>query len=311
MRKALFLAAIVLFITASIGLTSVGNNQTVKFVVPESSCTPFGVIGDYGDDSRVSRRVAEMIDDWEVEFIITTGDNNYPDGEASTIDKNVGKAYHAYIHPYKGRFGEGADINRFFPSLGNHDYHVPNAQPYLDYFTLPGNERYYDFVWGPIHFFALNSDDEEPDGVTADSKQAEWLNEQLAQSTASWKVVYFHHAPYSSSAKHGSSEFMQWPFAEWGADVTLTGHNHLYERLFADDIPHIIVGNSGNTERKFPRSLLDDGVHDWGEPLPESLVRFNENHGAVLGLGCKDALHFMFVTIDGELIDTLTLEAED
>ncbi|MBK6537264.1 MAG: hypothetical protein IPG09_05645 [Ignavibacteria bacterium] len=26
------------------------------------------------------------------------------------------------------------------------------AAPYLNYFTLPGNERYYDFTKGNIHF---------------------------------------------------------------------------------------------------------------------------------------------------------------
>ena len=29
---------------------------------------------------------------------------------------------------------------------------IPQRPPYLDYFTLPGNERYYDFTWGPVHF---------------------------------------------------------------------------------------------------------------------------------------------------------------
>ena len=39
------------------------------------------------------------------------------------------------------------------------------VKPYFDYFTLPGNERYYDFTWGPVHLFALDDIDSEPDGV--------------------------------------------------------------------------------------------------------------------------------------------------
>jgi hypothetical protein len=66
-------------------------------------------------------------------------------------------------------------VNQFFPTLGNHDWYTPGAQPYLDYFHLPGNERYYDFVWGPVHFFAIDSDENEPDGVNQSSVQAKWL----------------------------------------------------------------------------------------------------------------------------------------
>ncbi len=86
----------------------------------------------------------------------------------------------------------------FFPTLGNHDWYTNDAQPYLDYFTLPGNERYYDFVWGPVHFFALDSDEHEPDGVNAGSAQAAWLQQGLAASTSPWNIVYTHYPPYSS-----------------------------------------------------------------------------------------------------------------
>ncbi len=85
--------------------------------------------------------MAVLIKNWDPDLIITTGDNNYPDGAADTIDENIGQYFHEFIAPYKGSYGEGAQENRFFPSLGNHDWHSPDAQPYLDYFTLPGNER--------------------------------------------------------------------------------------------------------------------------------------------------------------------------
>jgi hypothetical protein len=61
--------------------------------------------------------------------------------------------------------------NRFFPTLGNHDYEGSQWNiPYLNFFTLPGNEIYYDFIWGPIHFFAIDSDIEIP-------KQKLWFYE--------------------------------------------------------------------------------------------------------------------------------------
>ncbi len=58
-----------------------------------------------------------------------------------------------YMDPYIGDYGPSADENRFWPALGNHDWDTGTVQPYLDYFTLPGNGRYYDLEKGPVHFF--------------------------------------------------------------------------------------------------------------------------------------------------------------
>lgn len=166
----------------------------------EERCTPavvdFAVIGDYGTGSSAEADVANLVKIWHPDFIITTGDNNYGSGSADSIDTNIGKSYHDFIGNYTGSFGAGSATNRFFPSLGNHDWGTPGAQPYLDYFTLPGNERYYTFTQGPVQFFVVDSDDHEPDGIQKTSVQAQWLHNALAESTATWKIVYFHHPPW-------------------------------------------------------------------------------------------------------------------
>lgn len=177
-------------------------------VAPSATPTPlpairFAVIGDYGLDGAGLQQVADLIKSWNPDFIITTGDNNYPSGSAATIDNNIGKYFHDYIAPYKGQFGGGSSQNRFFPTLGNHDWLAPGAQPYLDYFSLPGNGRYYSFTWGPVEFFSLDSDEHEPDKVGRSSTQAAWLKAGLAASSAPWRIVYFHHPPYSSGTTHG------------------------------------------------------------------------------------------------------------
>ncbi|NJD58071.1 MAG: hypothetical protein FIA98_01570, partial [Anaerolineae bacterium] len=171
----------------------------------------FAVIGDYGTGHRDEGKVADLVLGWQPDFIITVGDNNYPDGAADTLDQNVGQFFHAYIYPYTGSYGAGADVNRFFPTMGNHDWYTDNARPYFDYFTLPGNERYYDFICGPVHLFALNNYELEPDGVGATSTQAEWLKASLAASTSPWNIVYMHYPPYSSGM-HGSTDWARWPY---------------------------------------------------------------------------------------------------
>src|SRR6185503_7472315 len=143
-----------------------------------------GCIGDFGSDYVSTRQVARLVKSWQPHFVLTVGDNNYPRGEAATLDRNVGQFYREFIAPYAGRYGAGAVSNRFFPALGNHDWLTADAQPYLDYFTLPGTERYYTFTRGPAQFFCLDSDKREPDGVTPNSAQGQWLQQALEQSTA-------------------------------------------------------------------------------------------------------------------------------
>src|SRR5262249_13402152 len=114
-----------------------------KLDKPPAGTIRFAVIGDYGADTPEEARVAALVKRWTVDFVVTTGDNNYPNGEKSTIDQNIGKYYAEFIGNYHGAFGPGSQVNRFWPSPGNHDW-VTGIAPYVDYFTLPGNERYYD-----------------------------------------------------------------------------------------------------------------------------------------------------------------------
>jgi tartrate-resistant acid phosphatase type 5 len=216
----------------------------------------FAIIGDYGLSEADEASVATLVAKVRPDFVVTTGDNNYPLGGADTIDENVGRYFHAFIAPYIGSFGGGASVNRFFPSLGNHDWDTQKAQPYLDYFSLPNNERYYDTTIGSVQLFAVDSDPNEPDGTDADSVQAHWLEARLEASRAPWKVVYFHHPPYSSGP-HGSSPGMRWPFREWGASIVYSGHDHTYERLSVAGFPFIVNGVGGSCTRlssPFPRA---------------------------------------------------------
>jgi tartrate-resistant acid phosphatase type 5 len=248
------------------------------------------VVGDYGTPTREAADVAALIKSWNPHAILTTGDNNYPSGAAATIDRNIGAYYHAFIAPYRGAYGAGTTENRFFPTLGNHDWDTPGARPYLDYFSLPGNERYYEKVLGKVHLFALDSDPREPDGVSPDSVQGVWLRNAMAASTACWKIVVMHHPPYSSGA-HGSSAWMQWPYREWGADLVLTGHDHTYERVVVGGLTYIVSGLGGNTRYSF------------GAPVAGSVERYNGDVGAVLVEVVGGVAGFSFVTRGGEVVD--------
>ena len=262
---------------------------------PPTGAMRFAVIGDYGSGDHIARDVAQMIETWKPDFIATVGDNNYPIGEAATIDRNIGMLYHAYISPYKGNYGRAATTNRFFPIIGHRDWDSPDRlQPYLDYFTLPGNERYYDFVWGPVHFFMLDTDEREPDGATAMSIQGRWLERKLAESKAQWKLVFAHHAPHSSG-RVPDFQHMRWPFKAWGADAVLSGYYHVYERLLVDGLPYFINGLGGAF------------ISGFGETDAGSQFRYDENNGALLVDAGDARIAFRFVNRNGRIVDEYVL----
>lgn len=279
-QRTIFIAFFVLLISMQTGGSA--RAQTGRIV--------FAVIGDYGLAGQPAADVASLVKSWNPDFIVTTGDNNYPDGIAETIDQNIGQYYQEFIYPYKGAYGSGSPTRRFFPSIGNHDWGGNGVKPLLDYFGLRQNQTYYEFIQGPVHFFILDSDRNEPDGVTSTSEQAIWLRKGLAASTSPFNVVVFHHAPYSSG-RHGSTEYMRWPFKSWGADAVLTGHDHVYERLIVDGIPYFVNGVGGGE------------IYNFETILPESQARFNQDFGAMRVEATSIYMKFQMFSRTGILVD--------
>jgi len=249
----------------------------------------FAVIGDFGMDNDAELSVANLIKSWNPDFIISVGDNDYIYPNPSYMDKAIGKYFSDYIYPYKGDYGTGATENKFFPCLGNHDVDRDSGEAYFDYFTLPNNERYYDFEKGEIHFFVISSDSTEKDGRTFNSVQGNWIKNKLENSSSKWNIVFFHEPPYSSL--YGEKKDLQWPFKEWGADIVLTGHCHHYERLSNNGFTYIINGAGGV------------GLDPFTNVLPQSVFRYNKNYGAQFISIVRDTLKFEFYSINNELID--------
>ncbi|HET7144986.1 MAG TPA: metallophosphoesterase, partial [Anaerolineales bacterium] len=254
----------------------------------------FAVIGDYGESSQAELDVANLVKGWNPDFIVTLGDNNYPNGAPDTIDENIGQYYHEYIFPYRGTYGAGAANKRFFPALGNHDWMTNGAKPYFNYFSFYNEIGYYDFTKGETHFFVLDSDPNEPDGTSSTSEQAKWLRRGLAASSSDFNIVVFHHAPFSSG-KHGSTPHMQWPFKAWGADAVISGHDHLYERIVVDGLPYFVNGVGGAE------------LYSFGTTVPGSQIRFNQDYGAMRVEAGNSSMKFQFYTRAGILIDEYTI----
>ena len=94
---------------------------------------------------------------------------------------------------------------------------------------------YYSYDVGDWHVVVLNSNIAR----TAGSAQEQWLRLDLAASTKTCTLAYWHHPRFSSSSVHGNDATVQ-PFwqalYDLNADVVLVGHDHSYER-FAPQTP--------------------------------------------------------------------------
>ncbi|MBM2812321.1 MAG: hypothetical protein HW416_3080 [Chloroflexi bacterium] len=278
--------------SASPAVASRGSNAPLD----QPAGTRFAVVGDFGsNNSEPAISVANLIRSWNVDYVVTVGDNNYCTGNTDgfeEFDLCVGRYYYDFMSPYLGAYGTGASSNKFWPALGNHDWDA-GISGWNAFFTLPNNERYYEFVRGSVHFFVIDSDPREPDGTSATSTQGQWLQTRMAASTAPWKIVVFHH-PAFSSAQHGSSSWMQWPFQQWGATAVLSGHDHSYERIDKNGLPYIVNGLGGRSPYGF------------GTPIAGSIVRYNSDYGAMLVNADACGMTFQFWNRQGVMIDTLT-----
>jgi hypothetical protein len=132
----------------------------------------------------------------------------------------------------------GGEKFRTRPVLGNHEYEGGNSGgPYFDYFgTNAGSvgQGYYSFPLGTNwHAIALNSNIP----ASENSPQGQWLKGDLAASRTKCTIAYWHH-PLFTSGQNGPQVFMRdiWRLLyAAGADVVLSGHDHLYERFAPQD----------------------------------------------------------------------------
>jgi hypothetical protein len=243
-------------------VTGVKQFRTAKG--PTSTSVRFTAMGDFGtggsSQASVLKRLAEP--GRAGEFLLALGDNAYESGTEQEFQDRM--------------FKPMAEVLRtvpLFTTLGNHEYVTSMGQPYLDNFYLPVNnpartERFYSFDWGPVHFVTLDSTCAVLGSVDVCklAQQKAWLAQDLAATTRPWKVVFFHHPPWSSGA-HGSQLAMRREFGplfeQYGVDLVLTGHDHNYERtkpMKGDAVAasgtrgvvYVVVGSGGAALRVFP-----------------------------------------------------------
>lgn len=202
--------------------------------------------------------------------VLALGDLTYPRGRLAEFT--------GCYQPTWGRFKA-----RTWPTPGNHEYATAGAAGYFSYFGDQAGPGYYAVDAGSWRLISLNSNLD----AAGNAVQLAWLRDELAAHPARCTLAYWHHPMYSSGIK-GIDPRMRpaWELLmAAGAELVLSGHDHLYERFAPQDgggrrddaggIVQFVVGTGG----AFPTPLL--------VPLPNSVAR-DSNHMGVLQLVLRD-----------------------
>jgi 3',5'-cyclic AMP phosphodiesterase CpdA len=232
MRRVISGCAVLLFVLGAAAVASRAPSAAVS--VPVQDAIHFAIIGDMGTGGRAQLEVGATMDKvrrgrFPFNFVLTVGDNMYGAERARDYERK-------FTIPYKALLDE--DVT-FHASLGNHD---DTTQRYYKPFNMNG-DRYYTFRKGPARFFALDSTYMTPE-------QLRWLEKELADSDAPWKIAYMHHPLYSSGRRHGAEldlrRVIEPLLMKYKVQVMFTGHEHFYERYTPQNgVQHFITGAGG------------------------------------------------------------------
>lgn len=158
------------------------HSASPKLTLPvKDGSVRFAVIGDTGSGSARQREVSNMMVQYRAlfpfEFVLMMGDNLYGGESPQDFAKK-------FSDPYKPLLDNKI---KFYATLGNHD--LPQEVNYAN-FNMNGKE-YYRFKKGNVAFYSLNSN-------YMDTKQVQWLEDELSKDHSEWKICFFHHPLYSS-----------------------------------------------------------------------------------------------------------------
>ncbi|GIV33607.1 MAG: hypothetical protein KatS3mg031_1142 [Chitinophagales bacterium] len=333
-------------------------------------------IGDFGKANTRQNAVRDAYLNYtgstHTDVWLWLGDNVYDNGtDQEYQDKVFDNAYYGQVFRYMPFWPcpGNHDYVSVSPPTATKDPASPShTGPYYEIFEMPtagemggvpsGRELYYSFDYGNVHFISLNSELGSPfnpshdwtgarlTGSFTSSPLTEWLHQDLQANTQPWVIVYFHQPPYTKGS-HDSDLFYERYmiamretfvpiFDQYGVDLVLCGHSHVYERSY------LIKGHYGNSSSFDPGTMLVDGssgIDSLGEAYVKDLTQPNGNEGTVYvvcgssgsletgaalnhpvmftGYGDKggsfildihgDTLHGRFLNESGEILDHFTM----
>ncbi|HZR96764.1 MAG TPA: metallophosphoesterase [Gaiellaceae bacterium] len=244
----------------------------------------FAVVGDFGSGTSNEAAVASLIESWHPDFVLTVGDNAYPEGAADLLDRDI-------FGPYAAVMRESA----WFPALGNHDVKADGGKPELAAFHSLGNERWYRFGWGDAGIVVLDSDS----SVAPGSSQLRFAQAALAMRSC-FRFAAWHHPPWEppgASISPGLRSTIVPLVERHRVQVVFVGHLHAYARSRPHrGVLYVAVGTGG--------AELDDDANKLTIPSARVVQgRFGALRVDVAGRTAR----FRYETVDGRVADAFRL----
>lgn len=271
-----------------------------RFTTPGTGPVTFLVLGDSGDGSSHQLAVALQMVKEQPNFVIHVGDIAYQSGTYSEFTAN----YFPYYFTLMRRAC-------FYPIAGNHEYYTDNSAPYLALSAPPSNNsgvdegRYYSFDWQNLHFVAVDAnllDPTVPSFAGAQTRMLAWLENDLANSQATWKIPFFHQTPYPIS-QHvddpvdiAARKLLVPIFERNGVPLVLAGHEHNYQR--SKPLHGGVPVPAGTTGTVYMTSGGGGGVLH-----PVSPQTFLDQQASLW--------HYLRVTVDGPKLTIQAIEVDD
>ncbi len=230
-------------------LVSCRENGPECIMAPDckgDSAVRFAVIGDWGrwgqpDQLKVAAAMEKIGADCAYDFIISTGDNFYDAGVDSTGDVLWNMSYE-YV--YTGQHLQCP----WYAVLGNHDYRgAPSAEiaytALSQIWKMPSKHFKEQVTTGnneAVELFFVDSNPYQKDLLSAGSAYPElngmdtvyqngWIETELRNSNADWKIVIGHHPLYTCGVRKNQPQYMrkfEGLFNETQVDAYFCGHEH-------------------------------------------------------------------------------------
>jgi hypothetical protein len=274
-------------ITAS--ASGISGTATVTVSVPSSDPVLVGA-GDIASCSSSGDEATALLLDNIPGTVFTLGDNAYESGSASEYANCYGPSW-------------GKHKTRTRPTPGNHEYNTTGATGYYGYFGAAAGDPttgYYSYELGQWHIIVLNSNSDcGTISCDAGSTQEQWLRADLAANTKTCTLAYWHHPRFNSGAEHGNDLKVAplWQaLYEFGADVILNGHEHVYER-FAPQNPNGVADPLGI--RQFTVGTGGKSHYPFGTIQPNSQVRNATSYGVLKLTLHASSYDWQFVPVAG------------
>jgi predicted phosphodiesterase len=268
---------IILICVCALGLSGSSAAQTQ---------VAFLAAGDYGVGGTPERSLGLRMQSFEgrnsANMLVLLGDNDYTQSPAS------------FRTNWRRSFGWARRTGlRVAGVLGNHDYETGRGRYELALLGMPG--PYYTRRLGDAQLFFLDSN-------SVSDRQTAWLEQQLSNSVATWKIAVFHHPPYTCGGHSGNTDVVRrWVplFESYGVQLVLSGHDHNYQR-FATQNGVTYVVHGGGAAGLYP-------LHGCPSSYPRR-VRARYEHGFLYVSVGPDSLDVSAVDTRGRVTDRFSLQ---